>query len=425
MSTRPPTEGASAQPLTSTARLSGVQSRLPFLWLGLAAFVVAATIAFWVLNLGTPDAETDFGTRFTPLFAGLNGLVFAIVGALIASRRTGNAVGQVCLLIGLTSSVNSLAIEYSVYGVLTAPGALPGGLFSAWIANWTWVIYVGLMGAVLVLLFPTGRLLSPRWRWVMGAALVGMAMAATGFALAPGQFTSVPWASNPFGVEELATMLEILESGFFLLAIAIVAAAISMVVRFRKATGIERSQIKWFASAASLLAVVYVGQAFYSLFTGTLGDSPVELRVFQTAIVALFGFVAASVGIAVLRYRLYEIDRIVSRTVSYAVVAAVLASVYASVVVGIQALLPISDHLAVAASTLTAVALFSPLRRRVQAIVDRRFNRAHYDAQQEIDRLTQRLRTEMEIVDLTDELLGVVNKTMQPAGVTVWIKEER
>ncbi|HEX2153692.1 MAG TPA: hypothetical protein VHL52_06920 [Acidimicrobiia bacterium] len=391
--------------------------------MGLVLLVAVATLVFWVLNLGTPGAETDFGTRFSPPVSGLVGLAFAVVGGLIVSRRPGNAVGLVCLVIGFMSALNSFAIEFSIYAMLTEPGSLPGGMVAAWLANWTWVIYVGLMGTVLVLLFPDGRLPSPRWRPVMAAALLAMTMAATGFALAPGQFVSVPWANNPFGVRELAGGAGILESGFFLLALTIPAAAVSMVLRFRRSRGVERQQIKWFASAASLLAVVYVGQAFYAVFTGTLGNSTGNQRIFQTAIIAVFGVLAASVGIAVLRYRLYQIDHVISRTVGYAVITGALGALYVVLAFGLGQIVPANSDIAVAASTLAVAALFAPLRRRVQERVDRRFNRSRYDAARTLERFSERLRHATDLSTLRGDLLGITGRIMEPAHLSVWLRE--
>lgn len=397
--------------------------RLPVTVLAMVSLLVAATLVLWVLNLGTPGAETDFGTRFTPPFSALDGLAFSVVGALIVYRRPGNAVGLVCLLIGFASALNSLSIEYSVYAVLTDPGGLPGGQIAAWLANWTWVIYVGFMGTVLVLVFPDGRLPSPRWRPVLAAALLGMAMAATGFILSPGRFVSVPWASNPFGIEGLASVLAVLEAGFFLVALMMVAAAVSMVLRFRRSRGVERQQIKWFASAASLLAVAYVGQVFYSLLTGTLGDSTSNQRVFQTAIVAVFGVLAVGVGIAVLRYRLYQIDNVISRTVTYALITGTLGAVYVVLAFTLGQVVPANSDLAVAASTLAVVALFAPLRRRIQERVDRRFNRIRYDAARTLERFSERLRHATDVSALRGDLSNITGAIMEPAHLSVWLRE--
>lgn len=403
--------------------MTEVRRSLPIGGLSVVAVVVVATFVFWILNLGTPGAETDFGTRLTPPITAVDGAIFAVVGALIVSRRPGNAVGLVCLLIGLLSALNNLTIGYSIYSMLTQPGALPGGPVAAWLANCTWVIYVGLLGTVLVLLFPNGRLLSRRWRPVMVTALVAMAMAGTGFALVPGRFVSVPWASNPFGIEGLATELEVLEPGFFLLAVTIVAAVVSMVLRFRRSRGVERQQIKWFASAAALVAVVYVGQAFYALFTGTLGASSGTQRIFQTAIVATFGVLGLSVGIAVLRYRLYQIDHVISRTVTYALVTGALGAVYLVITFGFGQVVPAESDLAVAASTLAVAALFAPLRRRIQGRVDRRFNRTRFDAARILVRFSEQLRHSTDLASLEGDLSTVTGRIMEPVHVSLWLRE--
>lgn len=403
--------------------MTAARRSLPIGGLGVVTVVVVATFVFWILNLGTPGAETDFGTRLTPPITAVNGAIFAVVGALIVSRRPGNAVGLVCLLIGLLSALNSLTIEYSVYAMLTEPGAVPGGPIAAWLANWTWVTYVGLLGTVLVLLFPDGRLLSRRWRPVLVTALVAMSMAATGFALAPGRFVSVPWATNPFGMEGLATQLEVLESGFFLLALAIVASAVSMVLRFRRSRGVERQQIKWFASAAALLAVVYVGQAFYAVATGTLGASGGTQRIFQTAITATFGILGLSVGVAVLRHRLYQIDHVISRTVTYALVSGALGVVYGVVAFGFSRVVPAESDLAVATSTLAVAALFAPLRRSIQGRVDRRFNRNRFDAARILETFSEQLRHSTDLMSLEGDLSAVTGRIMEPVHISLWLRE--
>ncbi|CAN5892982.1 hypothetical protein BH23ACT5_BH23ACT5_17290 [soil metagenome] len=398
----------------------------PYVSLGLFLMMAMAFGIFWVLNLGTPGAENDFGTRFTPVVLMLDGLVFTSVGAIITSRRPENGIGQVCLLIGLLIGVNSLAGEYGVYALLTEPGALPGGDIAAWFVNWTWVVYIGLIGTVLVLVFPDGRLPSRRWRPVIALALVAMAMVAVSFALAPGPFLSVPWAAdNPFGVEGAAFVLELFSLlGFFLLATTFVAAAWSMVIRFRLARGRLRQQIKWFASAAGLFVVVYVGQAFYSLMTGTLSASTDVQRGIQTLAAATFGILAAAVGLAVMRFRLYEIDHVISRTFSYGAITGILLGVYLLLIFVLGSVLPFEGDLAVAASTLAVAAMFNPVRRRTQAAVDRRFNRSRYDAIHTVGLFAQRLRDEVGLEELTDELSAVVDTTMQPRHLSLWLRDE-
>lgn len=392
-----------------------------------AAFVLMA-VAFgvlWGLNIGTAGARNDFGTRFTPVVLMVDGLAFSVVGWLIFSRRPDNAVGRVCLIIGLLMGVNCLAGEYAVYAVLTDPGSLPGGPVAAWITNWTWVLYIGGVGTVLVLLFPDGRLPSQRWRPLLALALVTMAMAATSFALTPGPFVSIPWATNPFGLEGTGPWLDAAALGFFLLAATIVAAAWSMVTRYRRAKGPLRQQIKWFASAASLLALTYVGQSVYSLVTGTLGDSTDGQRIVQTAVVATFGILAAAVGVAVLRYRLYQIDHVISRTVTYALITGTLGAVYVALVFGLGLVLPSESDLAVAASTLVVAALFAPVRRRIQEQVDRRFNRTRYDAVRTLELFSEQLRHGTDMAGLRMDLSHVTGRIMEPAHVSLWLKEPR
>lgn len=390
--------------------------------LGLCLLSAAGFASLWALNIGTP-AQLDFGNRFTPFVLTASGVVFAIVGWLIASRRPGNRIGLVALGIGLFTGLDTLGIEYTVYATRTSPGALPGGEVAAWLANFIWVIPIGLIGTVLVLLFPDGHLPGPRWRLVMAGACVGVVASILYFAFAPGPLESLSWVENPFGLRGSRPWIEILSLGFFLLAATIPPAAWSMRRRYRRASGAERAQIRWFAAAAALVAVTYVGQFIYSVLTGTLAAGSESQRWFQTFAVAGFGVVGASVGIAVLRHHLYEIDRIISRTVSYALVLALLGVIVLALVTGLAFFMPSDDPLVVAVATLTVFALFTPIRRRVQLVVDRRFNRSRYDSARVIDQFAGSLQERVDPEGVVDDWVGVVEETMQPVSVAVWVRD--
>ncbi len=396
-------------------------------WLPASALVLSLLLSFafvwlWALNVGTP-VEFDFGNRATPLVLTGSGLVFVMVGWLITSRRPGNKVGWVALGIGISQVTSTSANEYAVYSTLTIPGSLPKAEVAGWLGNFTWVFGVGLLASVLVLLFPDGHLLTPRWRRVMIAALAGIVGAALYFALAPGPLESLHWIENPFGIPGSQGWIEFLSLGFFLLAATVPMAAWSMRRRYRVSQGEARAQIRWFAAAAALVALTYFGQFVYSALTDTLSGGSDAQRWFQTLAVAGFGALGTSVGIAVLRHRLYEIDRVISRTVTYVLVVGLLGLVVLALVTGLAIFVPSDDPLVVAAATLAVFALFVPIRNRVHARVDRRFNRSRYDAQRVIDDFTGHLRDWVDPEGMVDGWVGVVSETMQPASVGVWVRE--
>ncbi len=395
-------------------------------WLPASALVLSLLLSFafvwlWVLNLGTP-VEFDFGNRATPLVLTGSGLVFAIVGWLITSRRPGNKVGWVALGIGVSAVTSTAANEYAVHSTLTLPGSLPGAEVAGWLGNFIWVFAVGLLASVLVLLFPDGHLPTPRWRGVMIAALVGITSATFYFAFAPGPLESLSWIENPLGIAGSEGWIEFLSLGFFLLAATVPLAAWSMRRRYRVSQGEARAQIRWFAAAAALVALTYVGQFVYSAVTDTMSGGSDTQRLIQTLAVLGFGALGTTVGIAVMKHRLYEIDRIISRTVTYVLVVGLLGVVVLVLVAALALFVPSDDPLVVAAVTLAVFALFGPMRRRVFARVDRRFNRSRYDAERVIDDFTGTLRERVDPESVVEGWVGVVSETMQPASLGVWVR---
>lgn len=387
----------------------------------LSALAAVGFVWLWILNLGT-SASLVFGNRATPFVLAGSGVVFACVGWLVSSRRPDNAVGWVTLAIGVTALVSTLFTQYAIFATRTRPDALPGGSVAAWLGNFIWVPAVGLLGAVLVLIFPDGHLQSPRWKPVMVAAVSGMVGTMIYFTLAPGPLESLPWIDNPFGLEGSRPWIELFALGFFVMAGTVPLAAWSMRTRYRSSSGVARAQIRWFASAAAVVALLYVGQFIYSVATGTLDGGTDAQRWFQTFAVAGFGAMGASVGVAVTHYRLYEIDRIISRTITYALVVGLLGLVVFALVTGLALFLPSEDPLIVAAATLTVFALFNPTSRRMQRWVDRRFNRSRYDAAIVIDRFSGELQGRADPEQVMQDWVGVVEKTMQPATVGIWVR---
>jgi hypothetical protein len=341
---------------------------------------------------------------------------FMVVGTVIVARRPGNSVGWIFSTIGLLAGTGVLAWQYAEYAYTTRGGSLPGAILGAWYTAWWWYPTVTLATVFTLFVFPTGRLLSARWRpaaWLAGAATMTLTVLA---ALQPTLETSQGRViSNPIGVaavgnpEESAVGTALLN----LLILFIVVAFVSLVIRFRRSRGDERQQLKWFTYAGALLPLVALGDLLPSLVSSLL-------------FAGLIAFLPAAAGIAILRYRLYDIDRLINRTLVYGLLTALLAGIYAGVVLvlgqmfgGLGAEPP---SWAVAGATLAVAALFQPARRRIQAVVDRRFNRRKYDATKTVEAFSARLRDEIDLDTLSAELLAVVDQTMQPTGVSLWLR---
>ena len=335
-----------------------------------------------------------------------------VVGALIAVKRPRNPIGWLCLLVGAAFALEGALWGIALYG-FAVPGSVPAPAVWAVIGDAVVMPGLFLMASLLILLFPDGRLPSPRWRWLARITVVLLVAA-----LLAGPFLPTadgwgrPTIENPIAVP-VAEWIELSTFGLFG---CVVASVVAVVLRFRRSTGIERLQLRWLAAAATAAVVLW---AVAISVADVLGD--------ETALaitIAGFLLVPIAIGVAVLRYRLFEIDRLISRTVTYALLAGVLASVYVGGVLLLALVLPAQSELAVAASTLTVAALFTPLRRRVQVRVDRRFSRSRYDAARTIDAFGARLRDRLDLDDVTADLLDVVAATMQPSSTSLWMRTE-
>jgi hypothetical protein len=338
------------------------------------------------------------------------------------ARRPRNRIGWLCCAVGFLVGPAFFAQDYAWYAVVHRPGSLPGGLAMGWLGSWPWFIALVLILVFLLLLFPNGQLVSPRWRPVAWAAAAWLAFIWVGAAFSPGPLegTGIPTVLNPLGIrgaEAAFTLLEaILAPGVGLLMLL---SAASMVVRFRRARGAERQQLKWFTYAAVLSVLLFLGFALTGLDTRT--PSPLGAVIAALWLMAI----PVAIGVALLRYHLFDIDRLINRTLVYGLVTAMLGLVYmGGVVVFSQVLNPAGGdaELAVAASTLVVAALFQPLRRRFQTAVDQRFNRQRYDAARTVEAFSARLRDEIDLDTLSAELLGVVNETMQPTKASLWLR---
>jgi hypothetical protein len=334
----------------------------------------------------------------------------AAVGAgfVLASRRPENRIGWLFLVAGLALGLSGFSRQYALHALVAAPGSWPAGRAAAWLFNVIWMIPVAML-AFILLLFPTGHARSRRWRragWFIGGvftlANVWLVIAATRLWSHP--FTSpFSQAGSPVGGPALDLMIAVLISAALLVSVA------ALVVRFARSAGEERLQLKWCASAALLLVVVFVASIWLN---------SAAVNVLQSlAFLCLW----TAIAIAVLKYRLYDIDRIISRTLAYAIVTGLLIGVYAGLVLLATEVLQLKSPVAVAGSTLVAAALFSPLRSRVQRSVDRRFNRARYDADQMVAAFAARLKDAVDLDAAQTDLASAVQQALEPAHVSVWI----
>jgi hypothetical protein len=343
-------------------------------------------------------------------------LAFSVVGALVAARQQRNPVGWQLLAVGVLLTANLLGESYARYALITAPGSLPGGLYGPWL-GWTYAPIVAILAILLPLYFPTGRLLSPRWRPVVGFGIGFLVFAVVGNALWPGPdppLLGLAPVPNPVVfLPQARPLFELFRTLAGLCLLPGIAGAIAaLVVRFRRSRGIERQQLKWFTYAAALAPVP--GFAYEA--------APSIFGLLRTLI---FPLVPISVGVAILRYRLYEIDRIINRTLVYGLLTVILGLGYAAgSLVFVLVAGPGADPPSwlVAAATLAAAAIVRPARRRLQAAVDRRFNRRRYNAAQTIAAFSTRLRDQVDLDTLASELLAVVDQTMEPAQASLWLR---
>src|SRR5919107_4587051 len=348
-------------------------------------------------------------------------LTFSVVGAIIASRQPRNAIGWLFCGVGLVMGINSLTGGYAEYRL--SGGSDPGSLAetAAWFASWSWTILVYVPTSFLLLLFPDGRLPSPRWRPVAWCAVLGLISFVAGTALNPGPLEDFPRIMNPYGVD--SPILDAVGiAGVILAAASMVASAVSLIVRTRRAGRVERQQIKWLAYGGALaVGAIFVAGVIATIWSANVGIALIGIGLLGVPIFT---------GVAMARYRLYEIDIVINRTLVYGALTAALVAVYFGGVATLQALFRAftgqeqQPQLAIVVSTLAIAALFDPLRRRIQSFIDRRFYRRKYDAQKTLESFSTKLRDETNLDALSDDLEGVVRETLQPAHVSLWLRPE-
>jgi hypothetical protein len=358
-------------------------------------------------------------------------LGYSVIGAIIASRLPNHPIGWICCAIGVMAALTSFCGEYAAYALLAHSEPILGGKVMLWLGLWAWILFFGLI-EFLLFLFPNGRLPSKRWRplaWLSAALTL---MAAVLMAISPNAVLDTLGPSgkgrlsfvNPFGVEGLPNLYLPVQTLVLLLGGV---AAASVVVGRRRARGVERQQIKWLLYAG---AIFFLGNVLKNTVFSPLGELSWGLWVgyLLVGIGGLGGPIA--IGIAILRYRLYEIDTLINRTLVYGALSASLVVVYFGGVAATGAIFRAltgqerQPQLAVVVSTLVIAALFNPLRRRIQAFIDRRFYRRKYDAAKTLEAFSAKLRDETDLDALSDDLVGVVRETMQPAHVSLWLRPE-
>jgi hypothetical protein len=350
-------------------------------------------------------------------------VAFSVVGALIASHRPANPIGWIFCAAAVFQGVSICGYEYATYALLTQPGSLPLGAEASWIAQWIWAPGLGLILVFLPLLFPDGRPPSRRWRPVawLGGLSIGLNFVSAVVFLWPQRGPALVGPEGPAEEGASHAMFVVVEfAAFPMMLVAGLGAVVSLVIRFRRSRGAERQQIKWFAFASALTF------AFVFVWEGMLGaESALLQALFAVLSVVLVPAIPVATGIAILRYRLYDIDRIINRALVYGTLTAVLVLTYVGAVVAMQEVFRTlaggESQLAVVASTLAIAALFGPLRRRVQTFIDRRFYRNKYDAARTLAAFNARLREETDLDELGDDLVRVVTETLQPAHASPWL----
>jgi len=384
-------------------------------WSVLGVFAVLQVLTLWLIWRGPATGDQAFGVLM---------LGYATVGALVAARRPGNAVGWLLLATAVSFAVQALAEAYA-----WTP-SYPGYLFFAWLAAWVWCVPVMLAAIFLPLLFPDGRLLSGRWRPLVWLGMGALATSIVGQAVKPGDMgLEAPGApTNPFGAPERAGGLidALLSAAYLLAAVAFLLAVTSLVLRFRRARGAARQQLKWIAVVGLLtFGAIAVGVSGALLPVGAWHDTSNDVTYVALLVIFVLGIPAAT-GIAILRHRLYDIDVVINRTLVYGSLTAILAATYLCTVLLLRLVLdPVTRHsdLAVAGSTLAVAALVRPLRFHIQSAVDRRFYRARYDAGRTLKAFSDRLRDELDLETLDADIRRVAQDTLHPTSVSLWLRK--
>ncbi len=381
-------------------------------WLILILVLVVLSLGLSVAVIQSGHGVAVSGLAFASLTLGAS---FAVVGWLVATRESANPLGWVYLGIGLSQAGLAFVDDAAYFGLVSSPGSIPFADVLSWVSAWIWAPGFTLLISFSVLLFPDGHLLSPRWRPVAWLAVASMLLVGGANAVASWPLRGVAllgqWGDPP------GILGPIFLIGILTIPIVALASVGSIVVRFRRSTGQERLQLKWFTFAA-IVEIAFVVASGFNLL------DPTFITVFVGLLIA--PLLPIAIGVAILRYRLYEIDRVVSRTVGYLIVTGVLAVVFVGAVfvfTAISAPMFGDNPVAVAASTLIVAALFQPLRRRVQQAVDRRFDRARYHGERTVAAFSDRLRDEVDMTTITGDLTTTTSTVLAPTSIGLWLRE--
>jgi hypothetical protein len=404
--------------------VAGTNSRAAA-WLAwsLAALSVALLVGGLVLSRAASSTVSDlqFGgeTKSASVVADLvTLLIFSVVGAVIVSRQPRNTIGWLFCGVGLAVSLNSFAGDYAEFWLTSGSGMNSLGETAAWFSSWLWILLVS-SPIFLLLLFPDGRLPLPRWRPVAWCATLGITGFTASLALGAGPLEDFPQIVNPYGVDSPIVGIVGVAAGVVAIG-SMVASAVSLIVRLRRAEGEQRQQVKWLAyGGAMVVGTILVGGVI------TIWSVNVSIMVMNVALLGLPVFT----GIAIVKHRLYAIDIVINRTLVYGTLSVTLAALYLGGVAATQAVLGAitnqeQTQLAIVASTLVIAALFNPLRQRIQAFIDRSFYRRKYDVAKTLEGFSMKLRDDTDLEALRGDLVGVVRETMQPAHVSLWLRPQ-
>ena len=393
------------------------------LWaLAILGLLVTAWLDHLLRQAGRPDLAQETALDGTTVLVVLSATT---VGAVLGNRRPNHPVGWLLLALGLSMAAAIVAQAYADYGFRARPGALPAARYVALYGPAILGAWLGCIGFIL-LLTPTGSLPSPRWRWWARVMVAAPVVSLVATLLLPNSLNSdYQTLDNPLALRAFGGALRAaLWVALAISVLAVLVAAGSLVVRFRRAHGVERQQLRWVALAAAVVApaaLVLVAAAAATTLLAAASTTTLW-RVFNWALVVCVTILPLAIGAAILRYRLYDLDRIVSRTLAYGLLTVLLGGGYAAVVLGLGRLLGRDSSLVIAVATLAVAAAFQPARRRIQRAVDRRFNRRKYDTAQTIEAFSARLRDQIDLDTLSSELLAVVDQTMEPTRVSLWLR---
>ncbi|MEJ2267216.1 MAG: hypothetical protein P8X95_27545 [Anaerolineales bacterium] len=388
-------------------------------WSLVGVYIILATTGL-SLQVSTGTYLRDFGFPALLIITLVAGLLY-VLGAVIVWRQPRNVIGWLWCAMPTVWAIDLFSFGYAYYGLIAHPGSLPSaGVMLIW-QSWTGGSFVIILATIMILRFPDGQLLSPRWGGVAWLAAAAISVYLPLDALEPGPSEVFPFLDNPFGasLSMWAVLAPLRSIVLFVEVMCLLTAAVSLALRLRRSRGDERQQIKWIVYAAAYFAVTLA-----LVLYGEIGFDEIVLRAATVLHILSLGGLLAAMAMAMFKYRLYDIDLIINKTLVYGGLSGTLALVYFMSVVLLTQIFPAGSQIAIVLSTLAIAALFSPLRRRIQNDIDKRFYRRKYNAQRTLAAFGAKVRDEVELEQLSETLLEVVDETMQPAHISLWLKED-